>query len=588
MEESIDTALLFKQIKDKVLRDGDDQGEVTEELFESELKILRKRLRFKKPEDTPLEHELRTANSICAYFCMLKFIMLFEQSINISKGNKNGLRQAQELFPDAFRPRSTQEAPEVKIGKVDKKPVVAPPSQASSSTMIAGMPLKDWLALKKEDPDTAKLLLEIWTSEQAALKIEAKEAKTKEEAKDTKSKSNSAAKEEGSESDVDVSHLTDNRETSAYAPGGAWRNRLQPNQDKRGSKSQDSNQKKKGSNPQGQDERERKQVELTLPLRSDMHPMMYVAVQSQPGQVSKMFVGPKGEYVHELENYFKINIVKDWRKNGNFSVLLLIPQPWKKYKNWDSVPAEDKRALNAAYQFLELWTQLKNRPETRTALEFLNILLKDPEQVPQDGPLKEFLQKTKRILNSPNHFSNFLKNSGGNAGWAGFSNSGPMPGGGLPSTDVKGVQSRLEPLRSVGDNLGSSEDEIQIARLTTDMEAILLANEVTEEEMLDPNGPMQNESKSHSNWIKWHNQREALIKKRKTISAVYRGGVNVNAVKFSDPNPFGLLAKKKSEEEFKKELEKEDPLSPAEAESGETLKTITEGGGDAGGDTSVD
>ncbi|TGO73465.1 hypothetical protein BELL_0359g00110 [Botrytis elliptica] len=60
MEVFVDTALLFKQIQEKVTRDGDVQGEVTEELFESELKVLRKRLRLKNPRDTPLEHEIRT------------------------------------------------------------------------------------------------------------------------------------------------------------------------------------------------------------------------------------------------------------------------------------------------------------------------------------------------------------------------------------------------------------------------------------------------------------------------------------------------------------------------------------------------
>ncbi|TGO50514.1 hypothetical protein BOTNAR_0390g00020 [Botryotinia narcissicola] len=576
MEVSIDTALLFKQIKDKVTRDGDDQGEVTEELFECELKVLRKRLRLKKPEDTPLEHEIRTANSICAYFW-----------------HENGIKKAYELFPDAFTPRSRSKAPEAKIKKVER-PLVAPSPPSSSTTMIAGIPLQDWLALKQGDPETAKELMESWKAAQAEKKAEEAKAKAKKEAEEAeakakreaeeskaKSKSDSTAKKEGSESDVDLSHLVDNRETSAYASGGAWRNRLQPNQDKKGSKSQDSNQKK-GSNPQGKDERESKQVEFTLPLRSDMQPLMYVAVQSQPGQVSKMFVGPKGEEL--LQDQYCEGLEKEWEVFGTASHSTAM----KEIQALDNVPAEDKQALNAAYQFWELWTQLKNRPETRTALEFLNILLKDPEQVPQDGPLKEFLLKTKRILNSPNHVSNFLKTSGGNSSWAGFSNSGPMPGGGLPSTDFKGVQSRLEPLRSVGDNLGSSEDEIQIARLTTDMEAILLANEVTEEEMLDPNGPMQNESKARVNWINWRNQREALVKKRKTISAVYRGGVNVNAVTFGDPNPFGLLAKKESKEGLKKGLKKEGLSSPAEAESEETSKTITEGGEDAGGDTSVD
>lgn len=70
MEEAIDTALLFKQIKEKVIRDGDDQGKVTEEIFENELRIIRRRSRSNHPNDTPLEHEIRNANSICAHFCM--------------------------------------------------------------------------------------------------------------------------------------------------------------------------------------------------------------------------------------------------------------------------------------------------------------------------------------------------------------------------------------------------------------------------------------------------------------------------------------------------------------------------------------
>ncbi|TGO48065.1 hypothetical protein BCON_0253g00140 [Botryotinia convoluta] len=176
MEDSIDTALLFKQIKEKVKRDGDDQGEVTEELFESELKVLRKRLRLKKPEDTPLEHEIRTANSICAYFW-----------------NKNGIRKAYQLFPDAFEPRSTQKPPEVKNEKVEKKPAVASASSSPSTTMIADIPLHDWLILKQGDPDTAKELMDDWKAEQAAFKAAASAEKNSEEAKVN---SKSAAKKE--------------------------------------------------------------------------------------------------------------------------------------------------------------------------------------------------------------------------------------------------------------------------------------------------------------------------------------------------------------------------------------------------------
>ncbi|TGO21596.1 hypothetical protein BPAE_0210g00010 [Botrytis paeoniae] len=150
MEDPTDTALLFKQIKEKVTRDGDDQGEVTEELFESELKVLRKRLRIKKLEDTPLEHEIRTANSICAYFYTAKELM--------------------EVW------KAKQAAP----------PIV-------SGTLIAGIPLHDWLALKKGDPETAKELMDDWKAEQAALKAAALTEKNSEEAKVN---SKSAAKKE--------------------------------------------------------------------------------------------------------------------------------------------------------------------------------------------------------------------------------------------------------------------------------------------------------------------------------------------------------------------------------------------------------
>ncbi|KAF7922122.1 uncharacterized protein EAE98_008333 [Botrytis deweyae] len=139
MEVFVDTALLFKQIQEKVTRDGDEEGEVTEELFESELKVLRKRLRLKNPRDTPLEHEIRTANSICAYFW-----------------HENGIKKAYELFPDAFEPRSTRKASEVKNEKVEEKPVVASASSSLSTTTIADMPLHDWLILKQGDPDTAQ------------------------------------------------------------------------------------------------------------------------------------------------------------------------------------------------------------------------------------------------------------------------------------------------------------------------------------------------------------------------------------------------------------------------------------------------
>ncbi|TEY69537.1 hypothetical protein BOTCAL_0114g00300 [Botryotinia calthae] len=261
MEESIDTALLFKQIKEKVLRDGDDQGEVTEELFEEDIEILRRGLRRKMPNDTPSQSEVRTANSLCTYFW-----------------NKNGIKRAYELFPDAFEPRSTSKTPEVKTEK---------------------------LALKQGDPETAKELMESWKAEQAAPPI----------------------------------------------------------------------------------------VPQTLIAGIPLH-------------------------------------------------------------DWLAEQAEKKATALAE----------KNAEEAKT--------------------------KSKSA----------------------------------------------------------------------------------------------NESKARNNKIYWRNRKDALVKKRKIISAIYRGGVNVNAVAFGDPNPFGLLAKKESKEKLKKE----GPTPPTEAESEETSKNVTEGGGDAGGDTSVD
>ncbi|TGO34234.1 hypothetical protein BHYA_0206g00050 [Botrytis hyacinthi] len=198
MEVPIDTALLFKQIKEKVTRDGDDQGEVTEELFESELKVLRKRLRLKKPEDIPSEHELRTANSICAYFW-----------------HKNGIKKAHELFPDAFAPRSTRKASEVKNEKVEEKPIAGPAATPIvSGTLIAGIPLHDWLALKQGDPETAKELMDNWKAEQAEKKAEQAALKAaasaEEKTEDTRAKRKSAVKkEENSDSDIDLSSMND-------------------------------------------------------------------------------------------------------------------------------------------------------------------------------------------------------------------------------------------------------------------------------------------------------------------------------------------------------------------------------------------
>ncbi|KAM0152063.1 hypothetical protein ACHAQE_008245 [Botrytis cinerea] len=119
---------------------------------------------------------------------------------------KNGTKRAYELFPDAFEPRSTSKTPEVKTEKVEKKPVVASAPPSTSTTMIAGIPLYDWLTLEKGDPETAEELMVDWKAEQAEKNATALAEKKIEEAK---TKSKSAVKRGDSNSDVDLSNIAD-------------------------------------------------------------------------------------------------------------------------------------------------------------------------------------------------------------------------------------------------------------------------------------------------------------------------------------------------------------------------------------------
>ncbi|EMR85154.1 hypothetical protein BcDW1_6149 [Botrytis cinerea BcDW1] len=121
--------------------------------------------------------------------------------------NENGTKRAYELFPDAFEPRSTSKTPEVKTEKVEKKPVVASAPPSTSTTMIAGIPLYDWLALEQGDPETSKELMDDWKAEQAEKNATALAEKKVEEAK---TKSKSAFKREGdSNSDLDLSNIAE-------------------------------------------------------------------------------------------------------------------------------------------------------------------------------------------------------------------------------------------------------------------------------------------------------------------------------------------------------------------------------------------
>ncbi|KAA8568949.1 hypothetical protein EYC84_007925 [Monilinia fructicola] len=140
MAASVDTALLLQAIKEKVLKEGDDQGEIDEEIYDSEFDVAKQRLKRKKPDDSSYEHDIRLAHTLCRFFL----------------GSK---AKDTPKIPDAQGPAPVAPPP-------------PPPPPQFPGQMLAGMPLDAFLAIQAVDAELARHIFDTYEKKAERLAAE--------------------------------------------------------------------------------------------------------------------------------------------------------------------------------------------------------------------------------------------------------------------------------------------------------------------------------------------------------------------------------------------------------------------------------
>ncbi|KAK6611264.1 hypothetical protein H4I95_02060 [Botrytis cinerea] len=148
---------LIQKIKEKALRDGDNQGTVSEDDFQEIRKHLQMKIPEKHPQATPDQLQLILANSFCNYFW--------------------GKKQAEKVFPEEFTlqkiPEQPQEAIQVTPSSEPETQRVAPhpetplvnqstptPQQNQTAAIFPNFTAEQWVAMTKNSPEVAKMMLE--------------------------------------------------------------------------------------------------------------------------------------------------------------------------------------------------------------------------------------------------------------------------------------------------------------------------------------------------------------------------------------------------------------------------------------------
>ncbi|KAM0124436.1 hypothetical protein ACHAP3_010372 [Botrytis cinerea] len=143
---------LIQKIKEKALRDGDNQDTVSEDDFQEIRKHLQMKIPEKHPQATPDQLQLILAN--------------------------RGKKQAEKVFPEEFTlqtiPEQPQEAIQVTPSSEPETQRVVPlpetplvnqstptPQQNQTAASFPNFTAEQWVAMTKNSPDVAKMMLEL-------------------------------------------------------------------------------------------------------------------------------------------------------------------------------------------------------------------------------------------------------------------------------------------------------------------------------------------------------------------------------------------------------------------------------------------
>ncbi|KAF5877122.1 uncharacterized protein Bfra_001484 [Botrytis fragariae] len=152
------------RLREKAIQEGDGFGyPVSSKEFDEAYEIYLRKVIRDYPGDSEHERDLRAVRSVGIYLWRKKTLEQLLPDL-FSEG----------LSPIAEETPASTSTDAARLEEAEKAPIISTPAQHSpatqATTMIAGIPLADWLHLKAADPETAQDLMKSWKIEQAEKK----------------------------------------------------------------------------------------------------------------------------------------------------------------------------------------------------------------------------------------------------------------------------------------------------------------------------------------------------------------------------------------------------------------------------------
>ncbi|CCD33567.1 hypothetical protein BofuT4_P072460.1 [Botrytis cinerea T4] len=274
-----------------------------------------------------------------------------------------------------------------------------------------------------------------------------------------------------------------------------------------------------------------------------------VLVKAQIKQVYSQFVGLHGEHVKECQKFFGVQFANNYLQIEGKTVLILLVQTFEEYQTIEEVPSEIRDALQAAYEFLQIWLfsgvnisrpisdmlfWVMGDPVIRTpeqphlqAFCLMNqqknidkqaIIKEQYREIGNGGPLPSYILRTdkQRAQRSNNAFASL--------------GAGSQPTSGQVPTQVPSIGEGIS-------LLPSEENEIQI--LTKEMETMRIFADVSHDGITDPAGDFAKKfPDTREKYIVALSKKESLESKGKVVTRVINGGLSVDeTTQFSSTDP---------------------------------------------------
>ncbi|KAF7871935.1 uncharacterized protein EAF02_009040 [Botrytis sinoallii] len=246
------------RLREKAIQEGDGFGyPVSATEFDEAYEIYLGKVIRDFPGDSEDDRNLRAVRSVGIYLWrkmtleqLLPDLFLEGLSTIAEETPASTSPEAARLESEAAESlrRATAAREEAEKASIAKTPAQHPQAP-QATTMVAGMPLYGWLALKKEDPETAKMLMEAWQAEQ-----------TEKKARDLELERRMTDKE---------------KNQSNWGPDGSYSQALtRPGADVKKNENEKKDKEKKDESRPNTNERRKPEAPLTLPRDAEGNPLL--------------------------------------------------------------------------------------------------------------------------------------------------------------------------------------------------------------------------------------------------------------------------------------------------------------------------